>query len=318
MIEQLKINSSLPIEVKYKTFGMDYYRRLLKAKVLGQKLFDPDFNNPNEIKENIENNYPEFENYELKIEQNNNKKEKKNFFGKIKVFSKNLGNKIQDMHLKDKFLKGTNIAYNNLKKAGHFVAEKSQPATKQIKKGANYVGSHMKDAYVGVKNKISKNKNKDNVRVSFGEMDNNNGENNNRNSDENNNNNNNNNNDNDNNIGIGNNQNLINNPFGVKVDDDNKNNENNENNNNENNIGSGNNEQLINNPFEIKVKNENISNENSENSTNNTNNMNNNENNTNNDNNTNTNNVNNDNNNNNKNNDNNNNNQVDLLNLGDN
>ena len=233
MIDQLKINSSLPIEVKYKTFGMDYYRRLLKSKVLGQKLFDPDFNNPNEIKENIENNYPEFENYELKIEQNNNKKEKKNFFGKIKVFSKNLGNKIQDMHLKDKFLKGTNIAYNNLKKAGHFVAEKSQPATKQIKKGANYVGSHMKDAYVGVKNKISKNKNKDNVRVSFGEMDNNNVENNNN----------------------GNNE---------------------ENNNNENNIGSGNNEQLINNPFEIKVKNENISNENSENSTNNTNNMNNN------------------------------------------
>jgi len=276
MIEQLKINSSLPIEVKYKTFGMDYYRRLLKAKVLGQKLFDPDFNNPNEIKENIENNYPEFENYELKIEQNNNKKEKKNFFGKIKVFSKNLGNKIQDMHLKDKFLKGTNIAYNNLKKAGHFVAEKSQPATKQIKKGANYVGSHMKDAYVGVKNKISKNKNKDNVRVSFGEMDNNNGENNNRNSDENNNNNNNNNNDNDNNIGIGNNQNLINNPFGVKVDDDNKNNENNENNNNENNEISNNNTN----------NNENNSNNNNNNNGNNENNMNNN-----NDNNTNNNNV---------------------------
>ena len=275
MIDQLKINSSLPIEVKYKTFGMDYYRRLLKSKVLGQKLFDPDFNNPNEIKENIENNYPEFENYELKIEQSDNKKGKKNIFGKIKVFSKNLGNKIQDMHIKDKIVKGTNIAYNNLKKAGHFVAEKSQPATKQIKKGANYVGTHVKDAYIDIKNKISKNKNKDNVRVSFGEMDNNNIENNNN----------------------GNNE---------------------ENNNNENNIGSGNNEQLINNPFEIKVKNENISNENSENSTNNTNNMNNNENNTNNDNNTNTNNVNNDNNNNNKNNDNNNNNQVDLLNLGDN
>ena len=277
MIEQLKMNSSLPIEVKYKTYGMDYYRRLLKSKVLGQKLFEPDFTNPNEIKENIENNYPEFENYELKIEQGENKKGKQNLFGKIKVFSKNIGNKIQDMHLKDKIVKGTNIAYNNLKKAGHFMAEKSQPATKQIKKGANYVGSHMKDAYKDIKNKISKKKNKDNVRVSFGEMDNNNPENNN-------------------------------------------NDKNEENNNNENNIGTGNNEQLMNNPFGMNVSDENKTNENSENSTNNTNNTNNNENNTNNENNNNNNenntNTNNDNNTN-TNNGNNTNNQVDLLNLGD-
>ena len=45
MIEQLKINSFLWIEIKYKTFGMDYYRRLFKSKLLGQKLFSPDFNN---------------------------------------------------------------------------------------------------------------------------------------------------------------------------------------------------------------------------------------------------------------------------------
>ena len=88
MIEQLKINSSLPIEIKYKTNGINYYRRLLKAKVLGQKLFEPDFDNPNEIIENIENNYPEFENYELKNDEVKKKRKKKiwKFFWENKRF----------------------------------------------------------------------------------------------------------------------------------------------------------------------------------------------------------------------------------------
>ena len=160
MIEQLKINSSLPIEIKYKTNGINYYRRLLKAKVLGQKLFEPDFDNPNEIIENIENNYPEFENYELKTDEVKKKEKKKfgNFFGKIKGFSKNISEKIQDMHIKDKLKKGTVNAYSGIKKATHYMSEKSQPATKQIKKGVNYVGSHVKDAYQDLKKKIVKGK----------------------------------------------------------------------------------------------------------------------------------------------------------------
>ena len=198
MIEQLKINSSLPIEIKYKTNGINYYRRLLKAKVLGQKLFEPDFDNPNEIIENIENNYPEFENYELKTDEVKKKEKKKfgNFFGKIKGFSKNIGEKIQDMHIKDKLKKGTVNAYSGIKKATHYMSEKSQPATKQIKKGVNYVGSHVKDAYQDLKKKIIKGKNKDIVRVDVDDNNNNNNDNNNNN---NNNNNNDNNDDNNNN-----------------------------------------------------------------------------------------------------------------------
>ena len=202
MIEQLKINSSLPIEIKYKTNGINYYRRLLKAKVLGQKLFEPDFDNPNEIIENIENNYPEFENYELKTDEVKKKEKKKfgNFFGKIKGFSKNIGEKIQEMHIKDKLKKGTVNAYSGIKKATHYVSEKSQPATKQIKKGVNFVGSHVKDAYQDLKKKIVKGKNKDIVRVDVDDNNNNNNDNNNNNNNDNNNNNNVNNNDNNNNI----------------------------------------------------------------------------------------------------------------------
>ena len=243
MIEQLKINSSLPIEIKYKTNGINYYRRLLKAKVLGQKLFEPDFDNPNEIIENIENNYPEFENYELKTDEVKKKEKKKfgNFFGKIKGFSKNIGEKIQEMHIKDKLKKGTVNAYSGIKKATHYVSEKSQPATKQIKKGVNFVGSHVKDAYQDLKKKIVKGKNKDIVRVDVDDNNNNNDNNNDNNNNDNNNNNNNNN--------------------------DNNNNNNNDNNNN-NNVNNNDNNNNINEKLEGEVKKENEENKN-ENSDNN-------------------------------------------------
>ena len=49
---------------RYKTKGVEYYRLILKSEVMG---FDPpdniNVNSAGEILENIENNYPEFENY---------------------------------------------------------------------------------------------------------------------------------------------------------------------------------------------------------------------------------------------------------------
>ena len=54
------VDSSLPIKEKYKTAALHYYRMNLKAKVEGKDEIKQEFKDPNEILNDIYDNYPEF------------------------------------------------------------------------------------------------------------------------------------------------------------------------------------------------------------------------------------------------------------------
>ena len=54
------VDSSLPIKDKYKTAALHYYRMNLKAKVEGKDEIKQEFKDPNEILNDIDDNYPEF------------------------------------------------------------------------------------------------------------------------------------------------------------------------------------------------------------------------------------------------------------------
>ena len=84
-VKEYKIDS-MEIEKKYKTKACEYYREILRSEVMG---YDPPDNiNPNsanEILNDIENNYPEFDNYTFvkhvdldTLEKKYRKKKKKN------------------------------------------------------------------------------------------------------------------------------------------------------------------------------------------------------------------------------------------------
>ena len=158
-LELLKININLPIEQKYKTKGVDFYRNNLKNKVVGQKLSDINFEDGNEILAEIPNNFPEFENYQLQNEK------KTNFFvgfgKKFLNFSKEIGTKVKNSKVTENIKKGGIAAFSGMKKAGNFVAKKTEPATKQIKKAGNFVGMEVKKGYKGLVSHITK-KGKDN------------------------------------------------------------------------------------------------------------------------------------------------------------
>ena len=62
------VDSSLPIKEKYKTAALHYYRMNLKAKVEGKDEIKQEFKDPNEILNDIYDNYPEFnKKYVVKI-----------------------------------------------------------------------------------------------------------------------------------------------------------------------------------------------------------------------------------------------------------
>ena len=54
------VDSSLSIKDKYRTQAVDYYRKNLKAKVEGKDEVKKEFENPNEIIKDIDDNFPEF------------------------------------------------------------------------------------------------------------------------------------------------------------------------------------------------------------------------------------------------------------------
>ena len=155
-LELLKININLPIEQKYKTKGVDFYRNNLKNKVVGQKLSDINFEDGNEILAEIPNNFPEFENYQLQNEK------KTNFFvgfgKKFLNFSKEIGTKVKNSKVTENIKKGGIAAFSGMKKAGTFVAKQTEPATKQIKKAGNFVGMEVKKGYNSLKDHIKKKK----------------------------------------------------------------------------------------------------------------------------------------------------------------
>ncbi len=123
--------NELPIEKKYKTKAIEFYRQKLKSEVMG---FDPPqlnftLNDAQEIIDNIEDNYPEFKNYtyakQVDIEALEKKYKKsymknmtsffENFGKKIKNTANNFSEKLEEYKIKERMLIGTNNAINKVK-----------------------------------------------------------------------------------------------------------------------------------------------------------------------------------------------------------
>ena len=121
----------MPIEQKFNTRILEYYRLLIKSEVLAET---PPFEIHYEVAKdpiNYQINYfPEFENYQIyegkiKIEKKNNLKYIEAFrfvghgLGSLATF---LGEKYQEYDMNNKIIKGGNVALKGLKAAGKFIA----------------------------------------------------------------------------------------------------------------------------------------------------------------------------------------------------
>jgi hypothetical protein len=140
-VTEENLDSSLPINQKYLTKACNLYRINLKRKVQGNKLLEKNYENPNEILENPENHFPEFENYIIKgapQEHQTKMEQAKKVLGNIGSGLFSFGKKM----------------YSGVKQGANYVAVKAQPATTQIKKGAVYMGHQVGGAYTNLKNKI--------------------------------------------------------------------------------------------------------------------------------------------------------------------
>lgn len=158
--------NELPVDQKYKTKAADYYRRNLKAAVLGLGEIVKDYENGKEIVENPKNYFPEFMNYLLPSQMSMKVEPEK---GKISNWFKKMGDSIADgaKKLNDKF-KSTKFgqtitsasekAEAQLVKAGTFIVEKTEPIKDKVKRGTTLVGERVKGAYDDLKNKIVKKK----------------------------------------------------------------------------------------------------------------------------------------------------------------
>ena len=102
---------------------------------------EKNYENPNEILENPENHFPEFENYVLKNQNKGNQTK----MGQAKKVLGNIGTGLLGFGKK---------MYSGVKQGASYVAVKAQPATTQIKKGAVFMGHQVGGAYSNLKNKI--------------------------------------------------------------------------------------------------------------------------------------------------------------------
>ena len=130
---------SMPIEQKFNTRILEYYRLLIKSEVLADA---PPFEIPYEVaKEPINNQiiyFPEFENYQ--IYEGKVKIEKKNHFGYIDAFrfvgnglgslATYLGEKYQEYDMNNKIIKGGAATLKGLAAAGKFIYKLSKPIVK--------------------------------------------------------------------------------------------------------------------------------------------------------------------------------------------
>ena len=140
-LNEENLNTSLPINQKYLTKACNFYRINLKRKVQGEPLLEKNYENPNEILENPENHFPEFENYVLKNQNKGNQTK----MGQAKKVLGNIGTGLLGFGKK---------MYSGVKQGASYVAVKAQPATTQIKKGAVFMGHQVGGAYSNLKNKI--------------------------------------------------------------------------------------------------------------------------------------------------------------------
>jgi len=84
-LKEEKVDTSLPINKKYLTKACEFYRINLKKKVQGENPLQKNYEDPNQIVENMENYFPEFEDYVMK-----NQKQGKN--QKVDQAKKIIGN----------------------------------------------------------------------------------------------------------------------------------------------------------------------------------------------------------------------------------
>ena len=107
-LNEEKINLELPIEEKYKTEACNFYRKNLKAKVKGEKEIEKNYTSANDIVQESENIFPEFDNYKLKNEvirkgtlQNQNKSQFLNIFRMFGKGERNKANAKRNKKLKN-------------------------------------------------------------------------------------------------------------------------------------------------------------------------------------------------------------------------
>ena len=136
------VDTNFPINKKYLTKACEFYRINLKKKVQGSDLLKKKYENPNEIVENMENNFPEFEDYVIK----NQKQGKTQPLGQAKKLIGNIGSGLFSFGKK---------MYSGVKQGANFVAVKAQPATNKIKKGAAFMGHQVGEVYSNIKSKIT-------------------------------------------------------------------------------------------------------------------------------------------------------------------
>ena len=140
-LKEENVDTSLPINKKYLTKACEFYRINLKKKVQGQNPLQKNYENPNEIVENMENNFPEFEDYVMK----NQKHSKNQKIDQAKKIIGNIGSGLFSFGKK---------MYSNVKQGANYVAVKAQPATKSIKKGAVFMGHQVEGMYANIKHKV--------------------------------------------------------------------------------------------------------------------------------------------------------------------
>ena len=132
-----EVDQTLPIEKKYLTKACYFYRKNLKRKVLGKEIeTKKDYENPNEIVEDGDNEFQEFDNYRLKSKGNSK-------LNKIGGSILSVGKKM----------------FGGIKYGANFVAKKTEGPSKNIMKGAGFVGKKIGVAYEKIKHSVLKLKN---------------------------------------------------------------------------------------------------------------------------------------------------------------
>ena len=139
-----EVDLSLPIEKKYLTKACYFYRRNLKRKVKGENIeTKKDYENPNEIVENAENEFQEFDKYKLKTKVIHE--------GELKSKEHSMLNK-----LGGSFFSAGKKMIGGIKYGANLVAKKTEGPSKNIIKKAGFVKKKIGDAYEKIKHNIIK------------------------------------------------------------------------------------------------------------------------------------------------------------------
>jgi len=161
------IDVNLPIEKKYKTIGINFYRKNLKLKVFDKKLLTKDFLNPNQILENIDNIFPEFDNYILskKIDLKSNiliEKDNfvdhyfpefaKNFLNSMKNFGKSFVGYTKE---KGEIFNRSQIGLS-IKNSGEYILAKTDGTFKNFGKKVNDINQSLEPYSNNIRNSFNK------------------------------------------------------------------------------------------------------------------------------------------------------------------